>query len=75
MEELNDANPNNKSSPNVYYAISKLANLLHTLAINKRIEEEKLNLKIVAIRPGFIRGTSKFLLQFINKSFIFGSWT
>ncbi|KAL7072188.1 hypothetical protein ACQ4LE_008679 [Meloidogyne hapla] len=55
VEELKSSTP--LYSPNDYYAHSKFVNVLHSVGLAKRFNEEKVEIKVVAIRPGFIRGT------------------
>jgi hypothetical protein len=46
-------------SPTEYYAHSKLANCLHAIELSKKLATKIgcENMKVIAIRPGFIRGT------------------
>jgi len=57
--ELMDQNSITNFTPSQLYSISKLANCLHVVALDKILKEsdKTKNIKIVAIRPGFVRGT------------------
>jgi len=46
-------------SPDEYYSWSKLANCLHVVGLARRLREMegKGGVKVMAIRPGFVRGT------------------
>ncbi|KAH7701437.1 DHS-1 protein [Aphelenchoides avenae] len=57
-ELIGNSPPTACLSPNAYYAASKLANCLHTVALDERLKASgRPNVKVVAVRPGFIRGT------------------
>lgn len=78
MFEISDISGDitSKKYPNFYYSISKLANCLQVLNF-----KEKLNLlapksMIVAVRPGFVRGTNlgrhtPFILRLLSAPLIF----
>jgi len=55
-ELTSDDQPSNYSSPQAY-AGSKLANCLHAVTLAKRLEVSQPKMKVLVLRPGFVRGT------------------
>uniref|UniRef100_A0A0N4ZVF2 SDR family NAD(P)-dependent oxidoreductase n=1 Tax=Parastrongyloides trichosuri TaxID=131310 RepID=A0A0N4ZVF2_PARTI len=47
-----------KRQPNMYYSISKLANCLQVLYLKEKLELKAPKSLVVAVRPGFVRGTN-----------------
>lgn len=55
VEELQSPTP--LYSPNDYYSVSKYANFLHAVGLAKQFKEDSVEIKVVSISPGFVRGT------------------
>lgn len=58
ISELTDASKIQTKSPSELYSLSKMAICLHTVELSRRLKESKEteNIKVFAIRPGFIKG-------------------
>uniref|UniRef100_A0A183BUY2 Retinol dehydrogenase 14 n=1 Tax=Globodera pallida TaxID=36090 RepID=A0A183BUY2_GLOPA len=60
-ELTSEMGTSHRRSPEAYYAFSKLANCLHAVELATRLrdgaDDALRNVKVVAIRPGFVRGT------------------
>lgn len=58
ISELTDASKIQTKSPSELYSLSKMAICLHTVELSRRLKgsKETENIKVFAIRPGFIKG-------------------
>uniref|UniRef100_A0A0K0F7U3 Dehydrogenase/reductase SDR family member 13 (inferred by orthology to a human protein) n=1 Tax=Strongyloides venezuelensis TaxID=75913 RepID=A0A0K0F7U3_STRVS len=78
MFDINDITGNIApiKQPNIYYSISKLANCLQVLSFKEKLDLKAPKSVIVAVRPGFVRGTNlgrhtHFLLRFFATPLIY----
>nr|CAD2175708.1 unnamed protein product [Meloidogyne enterolobii] len=55
VEDLKSPTP--LYSANDYYSLSKYANFLHAVGLAKQFKEDSVEIKVVSISPGFVRGT------------------
>ena len=66
ISELTDASKIQTKSPSELYSLSKMAICLHTVELSRRLKgsKETENIKVFAIRPGFIKGKrSEHIIQ------------
>lgn len=64
ISELTDASKIQTKSPSELYSLSKMAICLHTVELSRRLKgsKETENIKVFAIRPGFIKGKRTYHL-------------